>query len=449
MKRIIKNISIITITFLFVINCNYGQNGLKFAELAKRLDPYFAKDLITDIKNQLPQGTDYSIWGWDVGDFSGDGYFDVAVSIKLKAEKKKIVQAYLFVDIEGFLTRVGTYSYNYVQLPLEIGVVISQNACFITQKNKQFDWLIRGYTFDNGSLILLDEYSTKRVGRLTREKYLNFQTLQNTLRYIHTMKGDEKFKCMYMTIPSYERGRQIFKGYSSESYSYDIDYVPKGAFYWKGENDASFIVRSAYDNQNLYMSIYIRDADLVIQRCDSCLCDYVDVWFDVIPPYIQDGDRFTIKKGSKVNFRTSSDIGLYKFSFYPGNFLEKMAYVRISTTDELESHQKAATRNIKVVSSINDDGFVIKFKIPFRMLGFEENPVYEGNITELGCSIVFHDIDNEYRPEEETELATSAFSSLNPSTYGSLLLIPSDLWYGETINIYKEDIIQYLTEYGF
>ena len=187
----------------------------------------------------------------------------------------------------------------------------------------------------------------------------------------------------------------------------------------------------------------------MIQRCDSCLCDYVDVWFDVIPPYIQDGDRFTIKKGSKVNFRTSSDIGLYKFSFYPGNFLEKMAYVRISTTDELESHQKAATRNIKVVSSINDDGFVIKFKIPFRMLGFEENPVYEGNITELGCSIVFHDIDNEYRPEEETELATSAFSSLNPSTYGSLLLIPSDLWYGETINIYKEDIIQYLTEYGF
>ena len=42
---------------------------MRFPELAKKLEPYFAEDLINDIKNQLPQQSNYAIWGWDVGDF--------------------------------------------------------------------------------------------------------------------------------------------------------------------------------------------------------------------------------------------------------------------------------------------------------------------------------------------------------------------------------------------
>ncbi|MGA2296817.1 MAG: hypothetical protein ABSG15_04625, partial [FCB group bacterium] len=69
--------------------------------------------------------------------------------------------------------------------------------------------------------------------------------------------------------------------------------------------------------------------------------------------------------------------------------------------------------------------------------------------TRFGCTVIVHDIDNEFRPEEETQIASSAFDSVNPLTYGSLVLLPYDKWYGETINIYTEDIMKYLQELGF
>lgn len=446
MKKLLFAISLATLIFSFQA---YGQSGMQFAELARRLDPYFAKDLINDIRKQLPQGSDYTIWGWDVGDFSGDDYFDVAFTVNLTAEKQKRVHVYMFVDIDGFLTNVGKFPYEYVDLPLEIGVVIRHNACFVTRKEKQYNWLIRGYTFDNGNLILLDEFTTERHGHLTHETYSNFRTLKNSEKYLRTMSGDEEFFAVYQTIPSYRRGRQIYKGYNKESYSYDIDYVHKGAYYWNGDHDASFIVKSAYDDRYLYMTVEIKDMDVVTHRCDSCYGDFVDVWFDALAPYLEDGDRFANKNGNKIKFRTSSEYGLYCFSFYPGNFLDKKAYYKISTTDDLEPYQKASAREIRVVSSVQDDGFTLKFKVPFLLLGYEGLPMEDNQITEIGATIVFHDIDNEYRPEEETQIASSAFSSLNPSTYGSLLLVPAEEWYGETFNIYEEDIIKSLLEYGF
>lgn len=188
-----------------------AQSGLKFNELAMRLDPYFAKELILDIKKQLPQGSDYNIWGFDVGDYSGDGYFDCAVSLKLAAEKEKIVHVYFFVDIEGYLTEVGNFQYEFFEIPLEIGVVIKNNACFVTRKREQFNWLMDGYRFVNGSLVKLDRFTTKRDGLLTHETYRNYLTLENTEKYLYTRDNEEKFYTKYLAIPCYERGRQIYQ----------------------------------------------------------------------------------------------------------------------------------------------------------------------------------------------------------------------------------------------
>lgn len=427
-----------------------AQQGMKFVELAQRLEPYFAKELIEDVRKQLPQGSDYSVWGWDVGDYSGDGYFDVALSVKLAAEKKRVVQVFLFTDIDGYLVKVAQFPYEFVDLPLEIGVVIKNNACFITRKRKQFDWLIRGYRFTKGSLILLDEFTTNKLEFLTRETYANYQSLNNTEKYIKTNSGEDKFYAKFLKIPSYQRGRQIYNGYANEIFSDDIDFVHKGAYHWEGKEDASFSVKSAYDKQYLYMTIDINDDAVVTQKCDTCPCDYMDIWFDILPPYIESGDRFvTIDKDKTLKFRTTADLGIFRFSFYPGDFLEKKAFVQISTTDDLESHQKLAARGVKVVSILRNKGFSLKFKIPFSILGFDENPIDESKIIEFGCTLVYHDIDNFFRPEEETEIATSIFSPLNPSTYGSLILIPNEEWYGENINIYKDDIVRYLIENGY
>lgn len=438
------------ILFLFLLSVSVGfaQNGLKFAELAKRLDPYFDKALITDIQKQLPQGSDYTIWGWDVGDYSGDGYNDVAMSVRVAADRSKELQVFLFVDIDGFLTKVGHYYYEFVEIPLEIGVVIKENTCYVTKKLKQHNWKMIGYSFENGALFKIDEFTTERIGDLTKETYFNYRNLRNTYKFLKTKSGEETFFRDYLSIPSYPRGILIYEGYQSETFVNFIDFVPEGAYYWDGERDASYYVNSAHDNDYLYFTLTVFDESIIKQNCDTCVTDYFEVWIDTNTP-LEGNDRFTRINENQLEFKTNPESGIFCFKVYPGNFLDIKPYVKVSTTDELVPLQKMEAKNIRAASNIFDDGFIVKFKIPFMVLGFPTNPVQEGEVFELGCSVIYKDIDNQYRSDEITQLATSDFNSNDPTTYGSLLIVPYNSWYGESNNIYTDDILRNLLEYGF
>ncbi len=440
------------VILLFALVCRvHSQQGFKFVDLVQRLSPYFSEELINDVRQQLPQGTDYSIWGYDIGDFSNDGFYDLGLSIRLAGDKRKQMQVYLFVDLNGYLTKVAQFSYEYIEIPLEIGIVIRDNICYITKKAKQYNWSIRGYRFINGNLILWDEYKTTRFDNLTKETYNNYFNLLSTERYIRTNDGRERFNTKFMKIPSYPRGRQIYTGYNNLILCNDIDFVHKGAYYWKGENDASFTVKSSYNQNYLYMTINIIDDNVVIPRCDTCPGDYVSLWFDILPLYTENNERFILKTNDKtIKFRTSTELGIYNISFFPGDFDEKKSYYKISSTDDFEGTQKIALRNIKVISLPTDSGFVMKLKIPFSMFGIDESIALENKFTEIGFTIVYHDFDNPFRPEEETEIASSAnFSPLNPSSYGALVIIPENMWYGENIYVFRDDIIKILQENGF
>ncbi len=426
----------------------FSQSGMRFPELARRLEMYFNKEMIADIQNQFPQGGDYTVWGWDVGDFSGDGVLDAAFSVRIASQRGRIMQVFLFVDLDGYFVKVAQEQFEFVEIPLEIGVVIRNNTCYITRKNKQFDWLIRGYRFDNGSLIHLDEFTTKRIGNLTNESYRNFQTLRNTEKYLDTRTGRVQFLSDYMTIPSYSRGRLLYKGFQDYAFVDNIDYVPKGAFYWSGDDDLSYWVSSAYDDEFLYMTIKVKDDVIVPQSCDSCLADYVDVWFDMNP--IKSGqDRFTIRNGDRITYRDNAETGLFRFTIYPGNYMERSASVHISTTDDLEAYQKIASRNVVAISDIQDSIYIIRFKVPFVFFGLQGNPLEHGKIVEYGCTVTVHDYDNEFNSTIYTEKTTSVFDPKNPATYGSFVLIPDKMWYGNARNIYQDDILKTLLEYGF
>ena len=56
-----------------------AQEPITWDQLAELLDPYFAPELIGDIKTALP-AMPFDVWGFDVGDYSGDGYNDLIVS---------------------------------------------------------------------------------------------------------------------------------------------------------------------------------------------------------------------------------------------------------------------------------------------------------------------------------------------------------------------------------
>lgn len=439
---------LIVIFLFFSANGIFAQTGIPFAEFAQKLEYYFDKALIKDVKTQLPESAEYTIWGWDVGDFSGDGFNDLAFSLRMRSERKRVMQVYMFVVIDGYMTLVGNFPYRFVDLPLETGVVIKDNVCYITQKQKLFNWNIKGYRFDNGVLILYDEFVTKKLNRFTHESYKNYNTLRNSERYIKTKTSEEEFKTEYFTVLSYPRGKQLFKGYSEQAISTEVQFVQKGAYNWKGTDDASFKVKSVHDDEFLYMTVDVVDDVIVTQACDDCPSDYVEMWLD-LNEYGEDESRFSYIQRNNVVIRTDAEEGQFSFIVSPGNFYDTKAFITIRSTDNLDTEQKVAAKTAKAVSILKDNGYMLKFKIPFLLLGFDGNPILDTEAVEFGCSVIVHDIDNEFRPEEKSEISTSYFSEMNPSTYGTLLLIPEGEWYGKSYNIYKQNILQTISEYGY
>lgn len=440
---------IILVVFMGLSVSLQAQSGMEFAEFKRKIEPYFAEDLIEDLRAAMPQGAQYRVWGWDVGDFSGDGYHDVAFSVNILGTRKRECIVYLFIDNEGFLVNIARYPLQYVDLPLEVGVVIKEGACFVTQKKKAESWSIRGYQYRDGAVVHFDEFVSDRVESYGHEAYRNFRTLETRERFIGP-KGDAVFETSYQTIPCYQRGRQIFAGYASEVMVNEVRNVHDGAFWWKGPDDGSFSAKAVFDDDFLYLRINVLDSTVVTGWCDTCTADRFEIWLDATPPDERSGSRYVLEDNKgRIKFRTESDSGLYAFSIRIGDFADLRPTIKVRTTDELEPEQQAAVQAVRVVTALRSDGYVIKVRIPFVLLGYDRAPVEERQLTELGCTLALYDVDNEFRPEETSLVATSPIGTLDPSTYGAIRFVPEGLWYGETTNIYTDAVMAQLRELGF
>ncbi len=425
-----------------------AQSGMTFQELQPKIERYFDPVLMADIAKELPTGSSYRIWGWDVGDFSGDGYYDLAFAVKKFSSPSRKIHVFMFVDIEGFLVKVAEVERDFLEIPLEVGIVIRDNACYITQKSAKYHWSIKGYNFDFGVLAQADEFKTAKVGKFTHETYRNFSDLTTREKIIRNSNGKIELDANFLTLPSYERPRQFFKSYNNEIFSSSTEFVGKGAYDREDQEDVSFYAKSAYDSRYLYFSVRVVDDHVVVPSCLDCTSDYVDLWLEM-EQRAGSVNRLINKFGNEVDLRRTETSGIYKFSVYLGDFAEKRAHVLVSSNNDNTSKQKRnPTSEIRATSKQTEDGYIVKFRIPFSLFGLDSPPFGEGEQREWGCSFVVHDIDNEFRPEEKTEISSSKFQSGDPSSYGSLIFIPKGEWYGETENIYVDKILDYINEYG-
>lgn len=430
---------------IFFPNLILSQNGMTFDELKDKVSKYFDESLINDVLADLPSGDNYRIWGWDVGDFSGDGYYDLSFAVRKFGVGNKKVDVYLFCDIEGYLVNVAKYEKDFFEIPLEVGIVIKNNVCYITQKEKLYHWNIEGFTFDNGNIILVDKFETEKLTNYTKETYKNFLELKSKEKYIDTKSGNTKYEVEFLTIPSYPRGNVIYKGFNNSAFIYDIDYVIKGAYDWQGEKDASFFASSAYDDEFLYLTIDVKDDKLVVPSCEECTSDYIDIWFNI--------DNINSKnlissKNKQLVYANNLDSIFYKFSLYLGDFAEEKSYVTLSSNKDIPKDVKANVSKIKSVALENEGGYLTKLKIPFNLLGIDSVNKKNAEGLELSCTIIVNDIDDEFKPDKKTEIASSKFKAMEPRYFGRIIFISEKNWYGKSENIYNNKILNYLKEYG-
>jgi hypothetical protein len=423
-----------------------AQTPITFDSLAKSIDPFFAPELVKDIRDALPQ-TSFDVWGYDVGDYSGDGANDFALVTRMRNDTRKRMNVYLFVDDEGMLRLIKQSIVDFVELPIEVGVAISQGNVYTTRKIKEFNWEILGYRFRDGVIMMVDRFATERQGNLTYENYRNFQTLEGYERYISTTDTTVLFRSDFLTTPSYNRGRDVSTGYQATAHADMSKYIMRGSYYWTGEKDLALDVRSAYDKDYLYFNIFVND-DQVIPVGNNGVdtaADRLEIWLDMYSL----GDRFRVGRRNR-DFRMKTDSNIYALSIGLGDFIDQQARVRLSSSNSMDDVQRNAAKTIKAVAVKSDSGYTVKLRLPFILFGFDGAPIEEEGLTQFGMNVVVHDVDNPYRPEEVTTMTTSQnFDRMKPATFGALVLVPSPLYYGESTNIFLGDLKERLDEVGF
>ncbi len=440
-KHKIKIILLLTFIIQF---CAFAQSGISYSEFLKRAEDYFNSEMITDLSKAFSNPQRITIWSWDVGDFSGDNISDLAFTYRISGDREQRVYLRMYADIDGFLVNVSDFPYKFIELPLEVGTNIKDGTCYVSQKIQNGTWKIYGYRLLNGAVIFKEEFTSEKIDNLSVDNTIDYYNLTHHTKIIND-KSKVLYENKYYNIPSYHRGRLIFHGYSNKVVINDVDFVPRGAYWWNGEQDCKAEITSAYDEDFIYFQFNIYDDIIIKKMCDSCYSDYISVWFDLMN--IGEVVHYIIKN-NKVLINDTMSRALYNFVIYPGDFKDIPAYVQAYSSDNLTSIQQISASQIKAVSNLTENGYIVKAKIPLSILGVD--PTFlSGEFYKIACSIEIHDIDNEFRPEEESVLATSKFNYANSSTFGAIIFVPSNQWYGECSNIYRQDIYQALLEFGY
>lgn len=437
------------IYFLLVPNLAIPQSGMTAAEFKVKLEQYFNEDMVNDVFSKIPQQTRFTVWGWDVGDFSGDNNTDLAFSIKVLGESRKIVYVYMFVDIDGYLEPIYVEPFQYVSLPLEIGISIRSNMCSITQKRENDFWTIKSFTFDNGILRLVEEYSSQLLSNYGLETWVNYKSNEVKIKVESLGKNPLDFQTTYFFVPSYPRNSYVFKGYPVNTYVDKVDFVVRGSYYWKGEADASFSIKSSFDQNFLYFTMFITDDFFVAKECDKCIGDKVIFWFD-FQPYANSFKRIFKKTDNQLLLRDKPEGNIYKLEFNLGNLLEKSPFVEsINSNEPLDEEQIKSTEKIKLFFTIENAKYVLKVRVPFTFFGFEQLPTDNDLPVHIGFNAMYVDVDNEFRINEVTYLTNSDFDETKPSTFGELILIPNFQKFTFAKNIYLQNLLRILEDFGF
>ncbi len=421
-----------------------AQEGMTFDELAPKLTDAFNSDMISDLRAKLPAPGSYKIWGYDAGDFSGDGYPDCAISIQIPGEGGKRLHVYFFVDDEGVMKNVGTETRTYLQLPIEVGVNINDGVCSVVAKKDDKRWEIISYYYRFGEFMVADSFARDFRNPIAVERTRDFLHMEGTDRFYNFDSDSNYLLSNYLILPCYRRGNLPYVNAQAVVSDTSSRFVVSGSYYWTGAQDCSFSTQTAYDDDFLYFLVRVTDDRVITYAKSPTGNDFVDIWLDAALTH----RIATERPDSSMVFRTRADSNLFHFTIDLGNFLDKKPHIKLASSQQFNDDQYAAMRLMKSVSRKTDAGYLVKVRIPFSVLGLDGAPV-ENDIASLGCTVVVHDVDNGYRPEEATEIATSAFDPKNPTSYGELKLIPRDKRYGVEHNIYLDDIIERIGDVGF
>lgn len=418
----IKKISALGL-FIFLMAGSVYADGTKWDAFKKNLKPFFGDDLINDISNHEPLIANYTVYSWDVGDFSGDGYSDLAMSVKTPTTRGRNMKVLFFADIDGYLEKVGELEKQYVDLPLEVGVAVREGAVFITEKQRQFEWEIKGYSLINGEFLKVEDFETKSAAGITNESSIGYKNRPSRIRILESSNNKLLFDYKYLVSELASGSRNPLDHSPYLSRSSDVNGISEGAYWWESWDDLSFEVSFSYRDGILIADIDVTDDKVLTAP-----------YYESIDIALATGE--VIRKPNKVGARyvlPEPKVGITALSFIPfGTGVKELdEYVEVNSAD-----------NKNLSFAINTEkGYRARVYMDLQQMGIDTDKIEQGG--ELFYHVTVHDRDDPENRDRVTSFGNTDYSSGNP-LYWNTLKLPQ-----EPLTTLSQKRIRILKEYGY
>jgi len=444
---------LISLLFPYTLLFAQVELSISFDQFSYEIGDVFSPDQIEFIRGRLPEQCD--IYGYAIGDFSGDYVPDLAVSVRTKKLRGKKLKIFYFVSDEEQCIEVRSNTLEFYDVPIEIAFTIDNGLCYTTQKKENNHWTICGYAYREGNFLLVDAYESRRKPlrgtggpQIGYETTTNYRTLKTSEQYYSLGDDSTYLKAEYFYYPAYpiERNIRPFLYYVVRNTA--VKYCISGSENLSGRFDAGFESAVFFDDAFLYLFAWVIDDTVETGMPKWNDCDHVQLWFD-----LNQSGKLANSRTSSPHFRESPDDDVFMVAIAPVVEEEELQKVKVNyPPDSLRSGSATASgrtvrrttrEQIRVLSDKTIDGYALRIRIPFELFGGIESlrkPV--------GFSIVLHDVDGSDSTARRTDLATSVFEEWNPSTFGVLRMMVDDTYYGEVIDLNTAEMIQRLGSVG-
>jgi hypothetical protein len=471
-----------TFVSLFIVNHTFAQ-GMTLDSIMPRIAGELRNpQLAAQLRTLVPDYENQKVWGLAIGDFSNDSLPDVALSLYDKNIANNIVHLYLFENVKNQqLANRYDKPIPYIESPIEVGLSIDGSVVTVTQKAGDEQWSQMGYSIESGDVALIDRFETQRddaanskARAIGHEVYRNYETLRTREEYYTTSSDDALLRTAYFTLPSYQRLREVYPGYGHILSDTSSAFILSGGTFRKDAKDLSIRgIQTAYNDDYLYLSMRVRD-DYVLGGPTG---DRVTLIFDT--KYTGDrlnrDRRVVSKEGGAPTFRTTLDSCVTSITFnlpLGGGRVQQITTSHLAAQTQQEGLKGVIAQMTYDTERSTPTGYILSVRIPFSFLNFETNPArfYEhpmppsgsnetgaelatlagiGDAATLGFTALIYDVDDTQHANEVTLEATSQYEQGNPSTFGTMVLEPSSLYYGEVHPTYLNALRSQLSSAGF
>lgn len=261
-----------------------ASDSLEFAGFAQALSPIFSPEKIATILSNLPPKC--KIFGFDIGEYSGDDGMDVVLSAMHDGAARKSMDVYFFLNDGSRFRLLRTLQRRYVLEPIEVGFAIEAGVCFVTEKTGEYAWRITGYTAGDGTFRRVSEWTTNRMrtgGRETNvgyERSFSYETLIADEHYYGSNSNRTFIRQKYYDLPVYPADLSLPDGMRSMIGDSSGLMIASGGSSWYGPDDCSIFCSAQYDSSTVTFRIRAHD-DRLLYHAWADSADHLDLLFDL------------------------------------------------------------------------------------------------------------------------------------------------------------------------